>query len=155
MALSYPSIVPTRWAGTAADFNKTKENREGALTQQYFTVTVPSGTTTSTVIGLIPFTKGFSLSQGATQLYIANIGDGSFTFDVGYTYEDSAYTSDPDAFGSALTSGQAGGLVTFDEFAGLSWRAEANGWITVTTGGSTTDASGAIQGQIVFTYDQT
>jgi hypothetical protein len=103
---------------------------------------------------LVPFTKGFSLSQGATQLYTADIGDGSSTVDIGYTYEDSANTSDPDAFASAITTTRTGGLITFDEFAGLSWVAVGNGWITMTIGGSTTDASGAIQGQIVGTYDQ-
>lgn len=152
--MTTPSIYPTKYSGTYKDFLNTKVDRDGCNRTQYTTVTVPSGTTTSTVIGLVPFNKGFRFSQGSSQLYIANIGDGSFTFDIGYVYDDNAtYTNDPDAFASALTTGQAGGLITFDEFAGLSWVAEANGWIAVTTGGSTTDASGAIQGQIVGCYD--
>lgn len=154
MALSYPSIVPTGYAAGPTDFLKAKIDRSGAVRQQYTTVTVPSGTTTTTVVGLVPFRKGFSLCHGGTQLYVANIGDGSSTLDIGYTYEDSANTSDPDAFASAITSSQAGGLITLDEFAGLTWSAVGDGWITVTIGGSTTDASGAIQGQVASTYDQ-
>ncbi len=154
MALSYPDIAPSKYAKSALDFLKAKQNHQGAVTQQYFTVTVPSGTVVNKVVGLIPFRKGFSLNQAGTQLYVANIGDGSSTIDVGYVYEDSTYTSDPDAFGSALTTSAAGGLITFDEHAGLSFVAEADGWIAVTIGGSTTDADGVIKGQIAFTYDQ-
>lgn len=153
--MALPSIVPSKFAGTSLDFTKAKVDASGAVRQTYTTVTVPSGTTTTTVVGLYPFRKGFSLNQAGTQLYVANIGDGSSTLDIGYVYSDAVtYTSDPDAFASAVTTSQAGGLITFDEFAGLSWVAAADGWIAVTIGGSTTDASGAIQGQIAFTYDQ-
>lgn len=153
--MTTPTIYPTKFSGTDLDFTKCKVDKSGAVRQTYMTVSVASGTVVTTVIGLYPFRKGFSLNQAGTQLYVANIGDASLTLDIGYVYDDNTtYTNDPDAFASAITTGQAGGLITFDEFAGLSWVAEADGWIAVTTAGSTTDATGAIQGQIAFTYDQ-
>lgn len=152
--MTTPSIVPTKWVGTDLDYLHCKVERDGAMREQYTTVSVPSGTTTTTIVGLVPFQKGFRLGYGATQLYIANIGDGSFTFDVGYVYKTgSTGTDDPDAFASALTTGQAGGLIVLDEFAGLSWVAQDDGWIAITTGGTTTDATGSIQGQVVGCYD--
>ncbi len=152
--MTTPSIVPTKYAGTDLDFLKAKIDRSGAVRMEYFSVTIPSGTAAGTVVGLVPFRKGARLVYAATQGHIENIGDGSFTFNVGYVYDDNTtYTNDDDAFASALTTGQSGGLITFDEHAGLSWVAEADGWYALTTGGSTTDASGAAKGQICSAYD--
>ncbi|MDP9195209.1 MAG: hypothetical protein M3O22_00295 [Pseudomonadota bacterium] len=152
--MTTPSIVPTKYAGDDGDFLIAKIDRSGALRMEYVSVSVPSGTATSTVVGLVPFRKGARFIQGATQLYVENIGDGSFTFNVGYVYDDNTtYTNDDDAFASALTTGQAGGLITFDEHAGLSWVADADGWIVATTGGSTTDNTGVIKGQACLAYD--
>lgn len=151
--MTTPSIVPAKYDASYRDFLKTKVERDGCVRMQYSTVTVPSGTVVSTIVGLVPFNKGFRLSYGS-KLHIANIGDGSFTFDLGYVYKTgSSATDDPDAFASALTTGQAGGLITFDEEEGLVWVAEDDGWIAMTTGGSTTDASGALSGQVLGVYD--
>jgi hypothetical protein len=152
--MTTPSIVPTKYAGDDGDYLIAKIDRSGAVRMEPVSVTVPASTATSTVVGLVPFRKGARFVQGATQLYVANIGDGSFTFDVGYVYDDNTtYTNDPDAFASALTTGQAGGLITFDEHVGLTWQAEADGWIAVTTGGSITDAEGVFKGQVALVYD--
>src|SRR5574343_356257 len=130
MSLSYPSIVSSNFLGTAVDFKSCKVDRDGCFRGQYFTATMPASTATSTVVGLVPFNKGFRLAQGATHLHITDLdASTNVTFDIGYVYEDSAYTSDADAFASALTTAQTGGLITFDEHAGLGWVAEANGWI--------------------------
>ncbi len=153
MTSQLPDIVSDNYAGDANDFLKAKADYSGAVRMEYATATVPSATATGTYVGLVPFRKGARLVQGATQLRIADIGDGSFTFDVGYRYADSATgTSDDDAFGSALTTGQAGGLITLDEYAGLDWEAEGDGWIVIKTGGSTTDAEGVIEGQLALAY---
>lgn len=154
MTLSYPSIVPTNFNADYKDFFHVKADYEGSNRTQYFTVTIPAVTVITTVVGLVPFVKGARFNQGASQFYIADLDTGTnVTFDIGYTYEDSANTSDDNAFASALTTAQAGGLVVFDEFIGLGWVAAGNGWITLTvTGGSTTTA-GAVQGQAVLCYD--
>lgn len=154
MTLSYPSIVPTKYQGTYVDFNNVKVDRDGCNRTQYTEVTIPASTVITTVVGLVPFVKGARFCQGSSQLYIADLDTSTnVTFDIGYTYEDSANTSDDNAFASALTTAQTGGLITFDEFAGLDFVAAGNGWITLTvTGGSTTTA-GAVKGQCVLCYD--
>ncbi len=152
--MTTPTILPSIYAGTAADYRVAKADKAGGPRLQYTTVTVPVSTATSTVIGLIPFQKGARLSYGGTQLYVENIGDSSLTLDVGYHYATgSSETDDPDAFASALTTGQAGGFITFDEATGLSWVAADDGWITVKTGGSITDNAGVIKGQLEVVYD--
>ena len=151
--MTTPSIVPTKYHGDYRDFLNTKVDRDGCARMQYSTVSVPSGTVITTIVGLVPFNKGFRLSYGS-KMYIENVGDGSFTFDVGYVYKTgSSETDDPDAFASALTTGQAGGLITFDEEEGLVWVAADDGWIAITTAGSTTDNTGAVSGQFLGVYD--
>ena len=153
MTFTLPSIVSSKYLGTVADFRATKMDRSGAQRNEYFTATIPISTLTGVYVGLVPFNKGWKLSYGS-KFYIANVGDGSFTFDLGYLYYDSATGSSQDqAFGTAITTGQAGGLITFDENAGLSWTALGDGWIVLKTGGSTTDAAGVIEGQAVGSYD--
>jgi hypothetical protein len=151
--MTSPSIVPTKYHGDYRDYLQTKVERDGCVRMQYSTVTVPTGTVITTIVGLVPFNKGFRLSYGS-KMYVENIGDGSSTIDVGYVYKTgSTGTDDPDAFGSALTTSAAGGLITFDEEEGLSWVAADDGWIAVTIGGSTTDNTGAITGQFLGLYD--
>lgn len=152
--MTTPSIVPTKYAATVTDFLKAKIDRSGALRTEYVTVSVPSGTTASTVIGLVPFRKGARFVRGASSVYLENIGDGSFTADIGYVYDDNTtYTNVPKAFADADTAGRTGGYATLSALAGLSWVAAADGWIAVTTGGSTTDATATIQAQVTLAYD--
>ncbi len=151
--MAVPTIVPTEFTGTSQDFNIAKIDRTGAARPQFVTVSVPSGTASGTVVGLVPFRRGATLVRGATSVHIANIGDGSFTADVGFVYQSASFTDDPDAFAAADIAGRTGGFVTLGATAGLSWVAEADGWIAVTTGGSSTDNTGSIQGQITLAYD--
>lgn len=152
--MTTPSIVPTNRSGTYRDYLQTKLDKSGAMRTEAFTVSVPSGTTTTTIVGLIPFNKGFRLSLGGTQLAVGALGT-SVTIDVGYVYNDNVtYTNDPDAFASALTVAAAGGLIVFDETVGLgAFTAEADGWVTVTIGGATTGTTNSIFGQIASVYD--
>lgn len=153
--MTTPTVYPTKYTATSADFNRAKIDRSGATRVEYVSVSVPSSTAASTVVGLVPFRKGARFVQGASQLYTADLDTGtSVTLDIGYVYDDNTtYTNDPDAFASAITTAQTGGLISFDEFAGLSWVAAADGWIAVTTGGGSTTTTGAIQGQVVLAYD--
>lgn len=152
MTLTLPSIVPAKYAGTAADFRVVPVDRAGVARREYFTVSIPTGTATGVYVGLVPFNKGARLSIGSP--YIANVGDGSFTFDLGILYYDSTLgTSDDDCFASAMTTGQAGGLIVLDEHAWLDVLTEADGWIVLKTGGSTTDNTGVIKGHSMISYD--
>lgn len=152
--MTTPTVLPTKFAGTSLDYLKARQVPEGVVQAELVSVSIPSSTASGTVVGLVPFRKGFSLLQGATQLYTADLDTSTaVTFDIGYVYDDNTrYTNDADAFASALTTPQAGGLITFDEFAGLNWVAEADGWIAITTGGGSTTTTGSVTGQIVGIY---
>lgn len=154
--MTTPTILPTGYGGTSKDFLRCKVERDGCLRNQYSTVTIPATTATTTVIGLVPFNKGFRLAVGATQLAIADLDTSTnVTIDVGYVYKTgSTGTDDPDAFASALTTAQSGGFITFDEpTTALPWVAADDGWIAITIGGGATTTSGALYGQVVGCYD--
>jgi hypothetical protein len=152
--MTTPNIVPAKYAGNKTDFLRAKQDAGGGNRTEVFSVDVPVGTAINAIVGIVPFRKGASFCHGASKFYIGDIGDNALVFDVGYIYDDQVtYTSDPDAFASALTTGQAGGLVSFDEHAGLTWVADADGWIAITLSGSVTNAAGVIKGQAVLFYD--
>jgi hypothetical protein len=154
MALSYPTIVPTKYQGTATDFNMVKCDRQGVVRTQYSTVTIPASTATSTVVGIVPFTTGARVIVGACQVQIADLDTSTnVTCTVGYTYEDSANTSVADAFALSNTKPQSGGIITLDSTTGIDFVAVGNGWVTLTTGGGTTTTAGAIKAQIALEYD--
>lgn len=152
--MTTPTILPTGYDGTYKDWLKTKVDRDGCVRLQYSTVTIPAATASSTVIGLVPFNKGARLSYGS-KYYTADLDTSTnVTLNVGYVYQTgSSATDDPDAFASAVTTGQTGGLITFDEQAGLSFVAEDNGWIAVQIGGGATTTEGAVSGQSLMVYD--
>ena len=151
--MTTPTILPTNRDGTYKDYLKCKVDRSGAVREQYATVSVPSGTTVATVVGLVPFNKGFRLDYGATQLAVGALGT-SVTVDIGYVYKTgSTATDDVDAFATLLTAATAGGLLVLDEPIGLSWVAEDDGWIAVTIRGATTGTTGSIFGQVNGAYD--
>lgn len=158
MTLTLPSIVPTTYAGTSADFRTAKVDRGGDLRAEYFTVSVPGTTVTTTIIGLVPFQKNFRFHLGASIISTADLDSGSsVTVDIGYTYYDSTLgTSSGAAFGSALTTAQTGGtftLIKTTETNVVTWVAAADGWLTATIGGGNTTTTGNLYGQIVGSYD--
>lgn len=155
MTLALPTYVPSPYLGTTADFRACKVDRSGAVRSQYFSTSITTGTATGVYAGLVPFNKNARISFPKEGLYIANIGDGSFTFDIGILYYDSTSgTNDDDAYASALTTGQAGGLITLDEHAWIDVLTEADGWVVLKTGGSTTDNTGVIKGHALISYDK-
>ena len=154
--MTTPTILPTGYAGDNTDYLKAKVERDGCLRAQYQTVTIPATTATTTVVGLVPFRKGFRLSNGGTQLAIADLDTSTnVTVDIGYVYKTgSSETDDPNAFCSAITTAQTGGFITFDEpTTALPWVAADDGWIALTIGGGATTTSGAFYGQVVGCYD--
>lgn len=158
--MTTPTIFSSNYTGAnPGDYLKAKIDRSGANRAEYFTATIPATTTTGNIVGLVPFRKGAKFVQGASQFYVADLDTATgITLDIGYVYQDNdtaTNVNDADAFASAITTAQSGGLITFDEFAGLSWVATADGWIAATTGGASTTTAGAIQGQAVLSYDNT
>jgi len=151
--MTTPTILPVGRKGDYRDFLQTKRNVDGDPRVQGFTVTVPTGTVVTTVVGLVPFNKGARLNYAGSQVVGGGLGS-SVTVDIGYVYADNVtYTNDPDAFASAVAAATAG-AINFDEpVTGVAWVADADGWITVTTGGATTASTVAITGQIELAYD--
>lgn len=156
MTLTLPTLAPTPYALTNKDFNLCKADRSGALRGQKFTLSVPSGTASGTLIGLVPFQKGFTISLSASNLCMVQLDNSStVTLSWGYTYYDSTLgTSQQANFASAVTTAQAGGEVSkATTEAARIWTAAAPGWITVLTAAAATNVTGDIYGEIVGSYD--
>lgn len=156
MAAVFPTIYPTGYKGDATDFQRTKVDRSGAMRMVQGTVT-PAISTAATIIGLMPFNKGFSLGYGSSvfipQLDSTNAG----TVSMGYYYSDSAglvAASSSNAFVSAstLVSASGGGAITPNLSAGETFNAAGDGWIALWTSAATTTAA-AINFNLAGSYD--
>lgn len=153
--MTTPSIYPTQYDGTFRDFLKVKSDRSGSLREYRGAVSVVSGTTATTIIGLVPFIKGASFLIGNTSIYVPDIGAGSTTISIGYVYDDNVtYTNNQTAWASAATAIQSGGFITMTASAsGINFVAEANGWVVATINTASTDATGSIAFQFSGAYD--
>lgn len=158
MTLTLPTYVSTKYTAAAADFRNAKVDRSGAVRNQAFITNITAAAASDALIGLIPFQKGFRLA-GLPHIVVSNLDtDSDLTLDFGYTYYDSTLgTSDPDAFGTQITTGQAGGTITFDGITATtftSFVAEADGWLTMTMGvGGSSYTTGIVAGNVSFCYD--
>lgn len=152
--MTLPSVVPTRYAGTSIDFTRAKQLLNGCMQVEQGAVTVPASTASGTIIGLVPFRRGFSMTVDASRIYTADLDSSTaVTLSVGYVYDDNANnTNAQTAFANAITTAQTGGNLTLSPIAGLTWTATADGWIVVTTGGGSTTTAGDITFQIAGTY---
>jgi len=152
--MTTPSIVPTGFAGNSTDYNKVKHDSFGALRQVTGTVSVPSGTAATTIVGLVPFQAGAKFIIGDKSVYCGNFGAASTTVDLGIIYDlNAVYTNDVDAFASAATAPQSGGFVTIDEFSGLTLTTAGNGWLAVTINTAAADATADIAFSVAVSYD--
>jgi len=150
--MTYPTAVPSDFAGDSTDFLKVKRSPDGCVRTQYRSVTIADSSTAGSTFGIVPFQKGFRMSYGS-RLYVSDLDTATtVTVDVGYLYETST-ASDTDAFASAVTTGQTGGLISFDEHAGLSWVAADNGWIVVRIAAGPVTTAGTASGLIDGSYD--
>lgn len=148
------NIVPDQYAGDNTDFLKVKKDTFGALRQVKGTVTVTSGLSTGSYVGLVPFQKGATFTINNASVYCADFGGASTTVDLGIIYDDnSSFTNDEDAFASASTAAQSGGFVTVDEVEGMTLETEGNGWLAVKIEGAATDAEADITFNVGVAYD--
>lgn len=152
--MTTPSIVPTGYAGTDDDYARARVDKSGAMRIEADSVSVPSGTATSTVIGLRPFNKGARFHVAPSSFYCENWGAGTTTVNFGIVYDDNVtYTNDVDAFASLSTAPQSGGFVTIDEITGMTLRTEANGWVVAEVQGAAADATANIVFNFGVAYD--
>lgn len=152
--MTLPTIVPVEYDGSTNDFLKTKSDRSGAARVYSEAVSVPSGTTTTTIVGLIPFNKGFRVDEKSIGAFSGALGT-SVTVSLGVVYNDNTNnTNNATLYASALTAAAAGGeLVPVASAANLGYVTTADGWVVATIGGATTGSTGAINIQCVGSYD--
>ena len=151
--MTTPSIVPSKYLGTDADYYQAPGLNSGALKLVTGSVTIPSGTAATTVVGLIPFRKGASFDLDNNSIYCADFGAGTTTVDIGYVYDDnSTYTNDDDAWASADTAPQSGGFVAIDLLPGMTFVSEADGWLAVTINTAAADAEADITFKVGVSY---
>ena len=157
--MTQPNIVPAGYsvattADQAANFLKTKADRSGAAREYRGTVSVPSGTESGQIVGLVPFNKGASFTIGDKSVFCGNFGAATTTVSIGYVYDDSAtYTNDVDAWASAATAPQSGGFVTVDESEGVNFVAAADGWIAASILTASADATASLVFNFTGAYD--
>lgn len=149
--MTTPSILPVGYQGTSADFLHTKVDRSGDIRASYGVVSVPSGTTTTTIIGLFPFNTGCRIDGIYT--FCAALGT-SVTMDLGYVYDDNTNnTNKSNAFLAASTTAAAGGVLSENTVDVATWTSTANGWIVAVIGGATTGSTGNISVRVGLVYD--
>lgn len=149
--MTLPTIVPVAFQATAKDFLHTKCSRDGDMSLQVQQVSIPSGTTTTTIVGLIPFNKGIRVATDAFSVLNDALGT-SVTISLGYVYNDNvSFTNNQTAFLAATAAASAGLLAPTG--IGLDFVAQGDGWIVATVGGATTTTTGNLTASVPFAYD--
>lgn len=153
--MTTPTVLPAGYAGNSSDFAKVPGvDRSGAARLQQGSVTVPNLTAADAFVGLIPFQAGARFHIDDKSIYAGNFGGATTTLNIGYVYDDNVtYTNDVDAWASLSAAPQAGGFVTIDEKEGLSFVAQANGWLVAQLKALAADADAAIDFNVVVAYD--
>lgn len=149
--MTQPTNVPVGYQNTVLDYLHTKVERDGSERAAYGVISVPTGTTTTTSFGMVPFNKGARLSGLFTN--VAALGT-SVTADIGYVYSDNTNnTNKSNAFAAASTVAAAGGSIVVATPDVATWTATADGWILLTIGGATTGSTGNVSYRVGLCYD--
>jgi hypothetical protein len=151
--MSTPSIF-SDVAGTAENKFVAKFEPQGILAQRSTTL-IPAGTAASTIVGLVRFEKGFSLTSLAFETDDLDTGL-TVVIDIGYVY-DGTTGEDPNALFSGLTIAQSGDDVVWPQsggsLTGSSFTATDGGYLSVTITAGPTDTEGSFRAIAEFTYD--
>lgn len=141
--------TPTLFADVALNEFQAKSEPQGVLAQQA-TITVPSGTTQDSVIGMIRFQAGWTL----THLALTSDDLGAVTFDVGYVF-DGTTGEDVDAYFAGIADAtdfvwpaNGASLNVAEELI-----AEDDGYLAITVRGGDTSVEGDVKVLAQFTYD--
>lgn len=154
MALTLPTIVPTGYSGTAADFLRAPSDAEGCVRMVKGAVSVPSGTAHTSTVGLVPANKGARFTLSDKSIHCGDFGASTTTVSIGFLYYDSAVgTTDADLWASASTAPQSGGFVTIDEIDGMTFVAAGNGWLAATINTANADGTANITFDVLVGYD--
>ncbi len=154
--MTTPTLFPAKYAGSFTDFLEAKVDRSGAMRFEPFTVTIPASTVSGTNIGLVPFRKGARFVPHSSGIIVTDLDTGTaVTLTAGYVYDDNVtFTNAPAAFAASSTIAQTGGALSLNALAtSHTFVAEADGWVTITTGGGSTTTAGTVTGSVVLSYD--
>lgn len=152
--MTTPTILPTQYQGNRTDFLNLKLDRSGAARIHAGAVTIPTGTVAGSTVGLVPFRKGARFLIHSSSVYVNAIGAGTTTATLGFVYDDNVtFTNNLTAWASGSTAPQAGGFVTVNQPAGLSFVAAADGWIVFQTLTATTNNTADIVFEFAGAYD--
>lgn len=154
--MTLPSIVPSGFAATSTDFTKAKADRSGANRTIPFTVTIPTTTVSTTIVGLVPVRKGARVNIGGTKVEVDDLDSSTnVTMSLGIVYDDATNnTTNQTLFVVSATTPQAGGIFTLlNTYTVASYAATGDGWICATVGGGSTTTQGTVHGQVTVSYD--
>lgn len=152
--MTTPAITPIQYNRDYRDYLKVKSDKAGAVRNYVGTVTVPTGTVATTIVGLIPFNKGARFHMDSFSVHVGATGAGTTTASLGVIYEDNVtFANNQTLWASASTAPQAGGFITPAGAAGLQFVAQANGWVAVTFNTATTNNTADITFNVVGDYD--
>lgn len=153
MTTTLPDIVPTGYAKTTSDFLKAPRALDGSVRSIKGSVSVPSGTGATKIVGLVPANKGARFILSDKSIYCGNFGAATTTVSVGFVYYDSDVgTTDADAWASASTAPQSGGFVSIDEIEGMTFQSAGDGWLAVTVNTADADAPASITFDVLVSY---
>jgi hypothetical protein len=154
--MTTPDIFATGYSESASAFLNSPGGQGCPDVPVRATATIAAASASGTVVGLIPFNKGASLEMSGV-FTTADLDTGTdVTFELGYVYDDNTtYTNDPNAFIASNTGLQsAAANVVFDGTGGVTFEAEADGWIALTTGGGATTTEGTVYLNGRITYER-
>ncbi len=151
--MTSPTIVPTNYQNNATDYLNTKVDKGGRAFFQDEQVSVPSGTVSAAIIGLVPFNAGCKIGVTSSAVYCAALGT-SVTLSLGVIYDDAvANTNNQTLFVATSSTAAAGGAILLPATAtNVPYITTGNGWLVGTTGGATTGTTGIIYVQALLDY---
>jgi len=151
--MALPSIVPTGYLGTVADFLHVKADHSGAVRCNSVTISIPAGTLSTATIGLVPFNVGAKISS--SEIYVDQTDTGSsVSIEVGVLYNSNTLNN-ATIFYSATTTPQAGGFLptTAKNNAGVGYITLDSGWYVVQFTGAATNKLGNVKAVLNVAYD--
>lgn len=152
--MTTPIVLATGYTDATNDVNFAPSGQGDGPRVVVRSAVVADNATVGTTYGLVPFQKGMSVDYG-TKLITSDLDTTTnVTWNYGYTYLDNDTTTninDTDAFISA-GSGQAAGVIGFNEGAGATFVATAPGWLTATLAGGPVTTAGTITHNGTISY---
>lgn len=149
-------VSPIITADNASVPTVAKRRPQGVVAQRGIAI-IPATTAADTVVGMIRFQKGFvpiSLTIKSDDLDNAT----NVLLDVGYVYDEVAFTDDDNAFLDNIDIAQDAGSLLWPVadglLTGVGFEAEGDGYLVVVTRAAATTTLGNITLTCSFTYDR-